>query len=59
MKILNKLVYLKNVELLPENGLLLKFDNLPIWRNNQLNIILQIAIMIITNVSQFILKRMF
>lgn len=38
MKILNKLVYLKNVELLPENGLLLKFDNLPIWRNNQLNI---------------------
>ncbi|AZA56215.1 hypothetical protein [Chryseobacterium shandongense] len=38
MKILNKLVYLKNVELLPENGLLLKFDNLPIWRNNHLNI---------------------
>ncbi|WP_312901848.1 hypothetical protein [Chryseobacterium taichungense] len=38
MKILNKLVYLKNVELLSENGLLLKFDNLPIWRSNQFNI---------------------
>lgn len=37
MKILNKLVYLKNVELLPENGLLLKFDNLSIWENNHLN----------------------
>ncbi|MCU7618166.1 hypothetical protein NZ698_13235 [Chryseobacterium sp. PBS4-4] len=38
MEILNKLVYLKKVELLPTNGLLLKFDNLPIWRNNSLNI---------------------
>lgn len=38
MKILNQLVYLKKVELLPENGLLLKFDNLPIWKNNRFNI---------------------
>lgn len=38
MKILNKLVYLKKVELLPKNGLFLKFDNLPIWRNDSFNI---------------------
>lgn len=38
MKILNQLVYLKKVELLSENGILLKFDNLPIWRNNSPNI---------------------
>lgn len=34
MQILNKLVYLKKIELLHKNGLLLKFDNLPIWKNN-------------------------
>lgn len=38
MEILNKLVYLKKVELLPKNGILLKFDNLPIWRNDSFNI---------------------
>jgi hypothetical protein len=38
MEILNKLVYLKKVELIPENGLLLKFDNLPIWRKNNFNV---------------------
>ena len=38
MEILNRLVYLKKVEILPENGLLLKFDNLPIWKNTKLNI---------------------
>lgn len=38
MEILNKLAYLKTVELLPVNGLLLKFDNLPIWMNDSLNI---------------------
>lgn len=38
MEILNKLVYLKNVELLPANGLLLKFDNLPTWKNDSFNI---------------------
>ncbi len=38
MEIVNKLVYLKKVELLPTNGLLLKFDNLPIWRNDSPNI---------------------
>lgn len=38
MEILNKLVYLKKVELLPENGLLLKFDNLQIWKTDSRNI---------------------
>jgi hypothetical protein len=38
MKILNKLVYLKKVELLANNGILLKFDNLPIWRNDRFNV---------------------
>lgn len=38
MKILNKLVYLKKVELLHKNGILLKFDNLPIWRNDRFNV---------------------
>lgn len=38
MEILNKLVYLKKIELLSENGLLLKFDNLPIWKTNSFNI---------------------
>lgn len=38
MQILNKLVYLKKIELLNENGLLLKLDNLPIWKNNGPNV---------------------
>ncbi len=38
MKILNQLVYLKKVELLSQNGLLLKFDNLPAWRNDRFNV---------------------
>lgn len=38
MEIINQLVYLKYVEVVPENGLLLKFDNLPIWKNNRFNI---------------------
>ncbi|SHE59337.1 hypothetical protein [Chryseobacterium takakiae] len=38
METINQLVYLKYVELIPENGLLLKFDNLPIWKNNRFNI---------------------
>ncbi|HAO09545.1 MAG TPA: hypothetical protein DCQ50_21740 [Chryseobacterium sp.] len=37
MKIINQLVYLKQVELIPENGLLLKFDNLQIWGINSVN----------------------
>lgn len=38
MEILNKLVYLKKVELLPDNGLLLKFDNLQSWKIDSRNI---------------------
>ncbi|UFH31160.1 hypothetical protein LNP04_14420 [Chryseobacterium sp. C-71] len=38
MEILNKLVYLKKVELLSKNGLLLKFDNLHIWKTDSPNI---------------------
>lgn len=38
MEIINQLVYLKYIELVNENGLLLKFDNLPFWKNNRFNI---------------------
>lgn len=31
-------MYLKKVELLPENGILLKFDNLQIWKTDSRNI---------------------
>lgn len=58
MEIINQSVYLKYVEVVPENGLLLKFDNLPIWKNNRFNIYLQNAIMIITNAFLFILRKM-